>query len=150
MRYISYGLQLVMTRLKTLFLCLSILAIGLYSAIPTFGQSARDEFNPNVSGPVRAFAFQADGKILIGGSFTSVAGAAHTNIARLYPDGRVDNTFNLAAINDNCPICSIVVGFAAQGDGKTLVAGGFRTLGGQPRPGLARLNADGSLDPAFT
>src|SRR5207249_1284924 len=138
-----------MMRLRTHFLWLSVLAIGLSLAVPIFGQSARDEFNPNVSGPVQAIALQADGTILIGGNFTSVGGAAHTNIARLYADGRVDNTFSLAAINDACPLCTSVTSFAAQGVGKILVAGGFRTLGGEPRRGFARLNADGSLDSAF-
>jgi uncharacterized delta-60 repeat protein len=43
-----------------------------------------------------------------------------------------------------------VAAFAEQPDGKILVGGSFFNLGGQSRPGLGRLNVDGSLDPAFT
>ncbi|MCC7376002.1 MAG: hypothetical protein IT581_15195 [Verrucomicrobiales bacterium] len=34
-------------------------------------------------------------------------------------------------------------------DGKILIGGNFQTIGGIPRPALARLNADGSLDTTF-
>lgn len=42
-----------------------------------------------------------------------------------------------------------VIGMAMQPDGKVLVAGTFAHIGGQARSGLARLNADGSLDASF-
>jgi len=56
--------------------------------------------NPDFStgaGPndeVFALAVQADGKILIGGNFTSVAGKARNRIARLNANGSLDDTFN--------------------------------------------------------
>jgi uncharacterized delta-60 repeat protein len=34
-------------------------------------------------------------------------------------------------------------------DGKIVIGGNFKTVGGMSRPGLARLNADGSLDASF-
>src|SRR5688500_14543506 len=39
--------------------------------------------------------------------------------------------------------------FALQPDGKILIGGTFRTVNGVHRMGIARLNADGSLDPTF-
>lgn len=36
-----------------------------------------------------------------------------------------------------------------QADGKILIGGLFKTVNGVPRPGLARLNCDGSLDSSF-
>src|SRR5690349_20139560 len=51
-------------------------------------------FNPGASSAVTCAARQADGKILIGGDFTTVGGAAHTAIARLNANGTVDATFN--------------------------------------------------------
>ena len=46
-----------------------------------------DPLNPSVAGgAVRAIALQPDGKILIGGSFTSVRGQSRTGIARLQPE----------------------------------------------------------------
>ena len=43
-----------------------------------------------------------------------------------------------------------VITFAVQDDGKTVVGGGFSQLGGQARKGLARLNADGTMDFGFS
>jgi uncharacterized delta-60 repeat protein len=42
-----------------------------------------------------------------------------------------------------------VSSLAVQADGKILVGGFFRTLGGQSRNYIGRLNADGTLDPSF-
>ena len=41
-----------------------------------------------------SIAVQADGKILVGGCFTSIGGQARNYIARLNADGTVDATFN--------------------------------------------------------
>lgn len=87
-------------------------------------------------------AVQADGKIIIGGSFTSVGGATHTSLARINPDGTVDPGYNPT-------FDSRIVALALQADGKLLVGGTFLTVNGQTRNHLARLNADGTLDTAF-
>ena len=44
---------------------------------------------------------------------------------------------------------STVLGLAVQPDGKIIACGWFEELGGQARPGIGRLNADGSLDTTF-
>ena len=60
-----------------------------------------DSFDPNANNTsVRSVAVQQDGKILVGGDFTTLApngGAAVTrnSIARLETDGRLDQTLNL-------------------------------------------------------
>ena len=56
-------------------------------------------FDPNANGAVRVVVVQPDGKILIGGEFTTVSpnggGAVTRNhIARLNPDGMLDTAFN--------------------------------------------------------
>ena len=85
---------------------------------------------------------QADGKILVGGDFTSVGGQTRNNIARLNPDGSLDASFD--------PNASFFVeALAVQADGKILVVGLFSSIGGQTRNGIARLNSDGSLDANF-
>jgi len=43
-----------------------------------------------------------------------------------------------------------VKSIAVQPDGKILIAGAFAEVAGQPRRGLARLHADGTLDSSFT
>ncbi len=105
-------------------------------------------FNPGTNSLVQAVAVQPDGKILIGGNFTSVGGGtglatSRNYLARLNADGTVDMTFNPGA---NLTVYAIVV----QPDRKILVGGAFSALGGgtgtATRRMIGRLNADGSLD----
>jgi hypothetical protein len=44
-------------------------------------------------GMIKSLVPQADGKILVGGTFTSVNGAPQGHIARFHPDGSLDFTF---------------------------------------------------------
>src|SRR6185436_16359056 len=52
-------------------------------------------FNPGVgsNGNVFSVGLQPDGKIIIGGSFSSYNGVARANLARLHPDGSLDLAF---------------------------------------------------------
>lgn len=99
-------------------------------------------FNPGADGPVRPIAVQSDGKILMFGAFTTVAGQPRTNIARLNPDGTLDTTFYPG-------VDSWVNGVGLQADGKIIIGGQFTVVNRQRRVGLARLNPDGSLDSEF-
>ncbi len=112
--------------------------IGRFNADGTLDQT----FNPNANNLVSALAVQADGKILVGGNFTTLGGSTRNRIARLNANGSLDTTFNPNANN-------IVSTLAVQADGKILVGGNFTTLGGSTRNQIARLNADGSLDTTF-
>jgi uncharacterized delta-60 repeat protein len=97
---------------------------------------------------VYATSVQPDGKILIGGHFSSVLGVPRNNIARLNTDGTLDMTFDP---NANSNVFSIAV----QADGKILVGGDFfssgggNSIGGQPRNNIARLDPTGKADPLF-
>ena len=114
------------------------------------GQSALDGFDPNANDKVRVVVVQPDGKILIGGDFTTLSpngGAAVTRnrIARLNPDGTLDTAFNP---NANGCLSSIAV----QADGKILVGGffnGANSIGGQTRNFIARLDATTGLADSF-
>jgi len=102
-------------------------------------------FNPSVTSAgaeVNSLAVQADGRILVGGTFNELNGKRREYIGRLHPDGTLDEDFNPGA--DLWIKC-----VAVQADGKILVGGEFTTLGGQPRSHIGRLNPDGSLDHAF-
>ena len=88
---------------------------------------------------MRSLALQADGKILVAGSFTTLGERTRDRIGRLNPDGTLDTGFNPGADGG-------VSSLAVQADGKILVGGDFTTLGGQTRNRLGRLNADGTLD----
>jgi uncharacterized delta-60 repeat protein len=96
------------------------------------------------NGKVFALAMQADGKILIGGDFTTYNGIPRNRIARLNRDGSLDNTFD-TSVGANGSIRSLLV----QPDGKILVGGMFATISGGDRNSIARLNTDGTLDTTF-
>ena len=111
-------------------------------------------FDPNASSYIRCIAVQPDGKILLGGYFTTLQpnaaplATSRNRIARLNPDGTLDAGFNPSA---NAYVNSM----ALQADGKVLLGGGFTAL--QPngsviattRNRIARLNSDGTLDTGF-
>lgn len=94
---------------------------------------------------VHALAVQADGKPVIGGFFTAIDGHTVYDLARLYPDGRLDATWTLETPRPQ----DIVRALAVQPDGKWVVGGDFMNIGGQARNYLARIEADGSVDAAF-
>ena len=105
-----------------------------------------DAFNQGggANNNINTMVLQPDGRILVGGGFTTLAGQPCNHIARLNADGTLDEAFNLSGgANDN------VNCLALQTDGKILVGGSFTNLGGQPRTRLARLAADGTLDTTF-
>jgi len=105
-------------------------------------------FQSSLSGvneSIHALALQTDGKILIGGYFTTIEGRARNYIARLHADGTLDTTFQDALSGANYYVRSVAV----QGDGSILIAGLFTVVNGASRNFVARLHADGTLDPAF-
>ncbi|HEY0458664.1 MAG TPA: hypothetical protein VGC97_05880 [Pyrinomonadaceae bacterium] len=96
------------------------------------------------NGIVEGIAVQADGKILIGGTFTGYNGTTISRIARLNADGTLDTSFN-PGTGTNGDVLTI----ATQADGKILIGGGFTTFNSGTMNNMARLNADGSLDGSF-
>jgi len=101
--------------------------------------SLDSSFNPGtgVNGTVHSVALQSDGKVLVGGSFTSVNGTNRNNIARLNANGSLDGSFN-PGTGANGPVGSI----ALQPDGKVLIGGDFTTVNGAVRLKVARLYGD--------
>ena len=97
---------------------------------------------PGIQAFVLATALQPDGKLLIGGIFTSVLGVGRNNLARLNTDGTLDTSFNPNANSD-------VNSIAVQADGKILAGGSFTSIGGQPRTNIARLNGTDGLADSF-
>ncbi|EKE67204.1 delta-60 repeat domain-containing protein, partial [Oceanibaculum indicum] len=87
---------------------------------------------------------QPDGKILIGGRFTSYDGTTRNRIARLNTDGSLDTSFNPGSgADDN------IYALVLQPDGKIMIGGNFTSYDGTARNRIARLNANGSLDTSF-
>jgi uncharacterized delta-60 repeat protein len=100
--------------------------------------------NASASGLVDAILVQADGSIVVGGSFTTVAGAAISNVVRFNPDGSLDNTFAIGA-GANGQVRALL----QQPDGKLVLAGLFTQLNGVASPSVVRLNLSGSVDNTF-
>ncbi len=100
--------------------------------------------NAGADGSVSAVAVQCDGKVIVGGSFSSIDNISRNGIARLNADGSLDLSFDPGAGADG-PIYAV----ALQGDGRVVVAGDFTMMRGVPLSRIARLNDDGSLDPTF-
>lgn len=96
--------------------------------------------------PVIAIAEQADGSILVGGSFTVFNASLRKRLVRLNADGTEDATFygNLGTAFDG-PINSIAV----QADQKLVLVGNFTDLNGNTRNNIVRLNTDGTEDTTF-
>lgn len=127
----------------------------LFLSVLSFGQAGQIDltFNPIDLGTglgadffVHATAIQPDGKILIAGDFTQYNATGRNRIARLNPDGSLDTSFDPGS---GIPTDQVINCLLIQPDGKILIGGSFTTVNGQMRNRLARLNADGSLDPAF-
>jgi uncharacterized delta-60 repeat protein len=113
----------------------------------TFGDPA---VGPDTSpvAEVHALAVQSDGKVLIGGRFSSVGGATRNRVARLNSNGTLDATFVDPNVQSARPM-DYVSALALQSDGKVLVVGNIDSVGGVSRTGIARLNLDGTLDTTF-
>ena len=103
-------------------------------------------FDNNVlpSNGVIGISLQSDGKIIIGGNFSTVNNVALEGIARLSSNGAIDTGFTPSKRNDG-----VYYAFNSQPDGKIIAAGIFERIGGVSRRGLARFNSDGSLDTSF-
>jgi uncharacterized delta-60 repeat protein len=102
-------------------------------------------FDQGVGGnnSVTVRALQPDGKIIIGGDFTTYSGTSRSYFARLNSDGSVDTTFN-PVVDSNDAYNSVTL----QPDGKLIVAGSVYDVNGV-HGRIKRLNADGSLDASF-
>ena len=93
---------------------------------------------------VLPIAIQPDGKILIGGYFTSYDGTSRNRIARLNPDGSLDLTFNPGTgADDGVEVITL------QSDGRILIGGSFTEYNGVNRNKIARINSNGSIDNTF-
>ncbi|WP_020213046.1 T9SS type A sorting domain-containing protein [Flavobacterium rivuli] len=99
---------------------------------------------------IYALTLQPDGKILIGGHFSTYNGVSRSQIARLNTDGSLDTTFDPGTgpgvINSRYYNTTSI---GVQSDGKVIVGGSFDTYDGLSRNCIARLYADGSLDGFF-
>jgi hypothetical protein len=67
----------------------------------------------------------------------------------LNSDGTLDSTFNAPEVIGDDSSATPVSALTLDPAGRLVFAGQFVSVGGVPQPGLARLNADGTLDATF-
>lgn len=91
----------------------------------------------SVNSQVNSLQLLPDGKLLVAGQFhlSELGRAEVTNLVRLFPDGRLDTSFQPASVPAG------VVAMALGGDGNIYVAGADNSL--------ERLKPDGRLDTSF-
>ncbi|HEU4554757.1 MAG TPA: IPT/TIG domain-containing protein [Chitinophaga sp.] len=122
-----------------------------------------------VSGVVTGLHVQPDGKMIVIGYFryyvkpnynlVTVNGADSLHLdstmvnfmARLYPDGTLDTSYNYDLQNHRGKegVNGSINKSIYLPDGKVLIVGTFTKYNGQPAQRIARINTDGSLDPTF-
>jgi uncharacterized delta-60 repeat protein len=102
-------------------------------------------FNPvtGIYSGILSSSIQTDGKIIIGGSFTTYNDATRYLTARLNADGSLDTGFVLGIGN------LLINSTSIQTDGKIIIGGTFTSYNGSSRNKFARLNSNGSLDTDF-
>jgi uncharacterized delta-60 repeat protein len=98
-----------------------------------------------LDGKVYSSILQPDGKIILGGSFTSFNGSNAGRLIRLNSNGTRDATFNTSAGVSS----SIVYAAALQPDGKVIIVGSFSKYNTTNANRVARILSDGNLDPTF-
>jgi uncharacterized delta-60 repeat protein len=100
-------------------------------------------------GGVTGLALAPNGQLLVGGNFLRIDGKSQPYLARLDPDGTLDEQFRPVIEGLMGGIYTQVVAIEILPDARILIAGGFSSVNGQPRPGIARLFPDGRLDESF-
>jgi len=104
-------------------------------------------FNPGLGtdGTVWSLAVQTNGQVLIGGEFTTVNGYARSHIARLNPDGSLDQGFDPGTNGPNGTVNAIAVA----ADGSCYIGGDFSAVGGLSRRSVALLQTNGVVSTNF-
>jgi len=87
---------------------------------------------------------QSDGKLIVGGDFTTYSGSNATRFTRLNISGTLDATFNVGA-GPNGSVYDTVL----QSDGKIVAVGAFTTYSGSSSSGIVRVNTNGTRDTTF-
>ncbi|AZA88559.1 T9SS C-terminal target domain-containing protein [Chryseobacterium shandongense] len=96
--------------------------------------------------PIRTVGIQSDGKIIVGGDFTTFNGYAANYLTRLNTDGSKDTTFNPGGFGSS----GIVTGLTVLADDKILAGGSISSYNYQSGTNeFIRLNANGTLDQNF-
>jgi uncharacterized delta-60 repeat protein len=118
------------------------------------GTAFVDTYEPSAEDlPFSDAALMGDGSIVVGGSFTAVGSQEAAGLVRIKADGTPDPTFGTVGKGTSrsgpCGSPTGVDRVRVDDLGGIWIAGNFEAINGTPRSGLARLRADGTVDPGF-
>jgi photosystem II stability/assembly factor-like uncharacterized protein len=97
------------------------------------------------NGDVEFICQQPNGRILVGGAFTSYNGQPKNGIVRLNTNGSIDETFNIGS-GFNGTVFNIHI---INSDNRIIVGGSFTSYNNQSRNRIIILNIDGTIDNNF-
>lgn len=93
---------------------------------------------------ITEIVLQADGKIIVAGTFTAYNGIPCKDLVRLNSNGTLDTTFNIGTGFNNT-----INAISIQSDGKIFVCGAFTLFNNNTANYILKLNTDGTLDTTF-
>jgi uncharacterized delta-60 repeat protein len=164
--YLRFGIwQITISRVRTIALSIGCMALAqgatattiinpaekaVASAVVSYGSTYRLDSSfatliEATGGNINAVVATTDGGFLVGGLFSTISGQQHLGLAKFKSDGTIDSSFNQ---NGGCD--GQVYSVAVQPDGRIIVGGRFTAFNGKVCIGIARLNADGTLDTTFS
>jgi uncharacterized delta-60 repeat protein len=97
---------------------------------------------------VYALERQPDGKVLVGGTLYTSASTAPVGIARLNPNGAIDNSFQLNQVSSAYEFPR-VEDILTLPNGKIVIGGLFNGVGNWNQRNIARLDQNGTFDQSF-
>jgi uncharacterized delta-60 repeat protein len=116
------------------------------------GSAASGSLSGAAGAQIYTVAVQSDGKILVGGDFSSWNGATASGLVRLNADFTVDTGFlaNVASAPTDDTAFFPVRAIRPLADGDIWIGGDFSAWNANVAKGLVRLNSDGSFDTGYT
>ena len=115
--------------------------------VPSISTSPLQDAHPGVDtyGEVYGVALETNGEALIAGQFVSYNGTARNSIALIQTNGTLDAAFNPGSgPNDSINAIALLP------NNQIIIGGAFSSYnGGSGASGVARLNANGTLDSTF-
>lgn len=104
---------------------------------------------PEFNLEVLSLALQPDGKILAGGKFKHYYGKVANSLARIHPDGTLDETFDTGTGLEYSSSYNPQLSMFVQTDSRILLIGDIKAYNGMPANGIVRIDPDGSRDTEF-
>ena len=133
---------------------LCLLFLVAVSPTPATSLDPTFNFGSGFDGDVLEISRDSKGRLLVGGRFNSYNGVQRRKIARLLPDGQLDETFMpgsgpRSGFVQNGVDTGQVSSIVALEDGSMMVKGWFSSFSGHNVNDLAPLNEDGSVNTTF-